>query len=489
MVNEALVTRLTEHKLLGSAPRAELEWLVAHGDRHVFPIGALVTAKGEPAVGLYVIFAGHIAIHLDRGAGSRKIIEWRTGDVTGILPYSRGARPPGASIAEEPTETLLVLAEHFPEMIRECPVVTARLVHNMLDRARHFTSSIHQDEKLISLGKLAAGLAHELNNPASAATRSAQLLASALSDAERAGRALAAARLTDAQLAVIDDVRWLCASSTAPLRRTAMQRADREDEIGEWLAARDIDDVIAAPLSESGVTMEALDLLSGTLAGPALDAALRSIAAGCFVRTLTADVQTASARIYDLVAAVKGFTYMDQAPTSEAVDLRRGLLDTLAVLGAKVRGKSLDVTTDLSEDLPRVAGFGGELNQVWMNLIDNALDAAPDGGHVEVTARREQDRVAVRIVDNGAGIPQDIQGRIFDPFFTTKGVGKGTGLGLDIVRRLLQRCDGEIDVESQPGRTTFRVSLPLAAGMDAMPGTGYPGRQRTARRASGAATR
>ena len=153
---------------------------------------------------------------------------------------------------------------------------------------------------------------------------------------------------------------------------------------------------------------------------------------------------------------------MDRATVPEPVDLVKGLSDTLAVLGSKAKGKSIGVNLNLEKDLPRVQGFGGELNQVWSNLLDNALDALGEGGQIEITARRERDCVVVRIIDNGCGIPVEVRDRIFDPFFTTKPVGKGTGLGLDIVRRLVQRHNGQIDLESTPGRTEFRVTLPVS---------------------------
>jgi signal transduction histidine kinase len=332
----------------------------------------------------------------------------------------------------------------------------------MLDRARHFTSSDLHDEKLVSLGRLAAGLAHELNNPASAAMRSANLLASGHAESEAAARALAGARLSEAQLAAIDRVRAMSAPDASPFQTSAMERSDREDVIGSWLAGHGIDDAIAAQLAETGVTPEALDTLAAVLTGSALEAALRWIAAGCLVRSLAAGLRVSASRIFDLVGAVKGFTYMDQARATEDVDIRRGITDTLAVYGAKVRAKSIKVTVDLPRDVARVRGFGGELNQVWANLINNALDAVHPEGHIEVTAGRELDRVVVHIVDDGPGIPREIQARIFDPFFTTKEVGQGIGLGLDIVRRLLQRHDGEVEVESRPGRTEFRVRLPVA---------------------------
>jgi signal transduction histidine kinase len=365
-------------------------------------------------------------------------------------------------VAEEPTELLAIARELLPEMIRECPVVTATLVHAMVDRARQFTSSDLRDDKLISLGKLAAGLAHELNNPASAVVRSAKMLTESLAASETAARQMGAARLSDAQLAAIDAVRTMCGTAPAAAPLSAIARADREDAIGEWLAAHGGNEACAVPLAETGVTLDALDTLAATVTRDALDSALRWIAAGCLVRTLAAEIETAASRIYDLVGTVKRFTYMDRAPTPEPVDIHFGIAETLTMLGAKTRAKSVEVSVDLPNDLPRAQAIGAELNQVWMNLIDNAIDAVAVGGHVTVTAANEMDHVVVRITDDGPGIPPDIQGRIFDPFFTTKGVGKGTGLGLDIVRRLLQRQEGEIGVDSRPGRTEFQVRLPAA---------------------------
>ena len=189
---------------------------------------------------------------------------------------------------------------------------------------------------------------------------------------------------------------------------------------------------------------------------------LRWAASGCAVRGLASEIQEAALRVSGLVMAIKGFTHMDQIAAAEPVDLGRGLSNTVAVLRAKARSKSAAVSVEVEPGLPPVRGYVGELNQVWANLIDNALDAIPVSGRVDVRAAREGSRVLVRVVDNGAGIPADVRARIFDPFFTTKPVGEGTGLGLDIARRLIQHNDGDVEVESQPGRTEFRVSLPIA---------------------------
>lgn len=459
-----LIDRLAQHKTLGSAPREELAWLVSHGSLRQLKTGDVLSHKGLQVEGLFIVLSGRLAIFIDRGAGLRKIMEWREGDVTGMLPYSRLVTPPGDSTAQEPSEILAVHRDQIPALIRECYEVTSILVHSMLDRARAFTSSDLHDEKMVSLGKLSAGLAHELNNPASAIERDAALLEGKLEDAERATRVLGGSHLTDAQLAAIDEVRKSCLAARVHGVRSPIEEAEREEAIADWLAERGLDTSTAEALADTSVTFEALNVLAGTVNGPALNAVLRWAAAGCSVRGIASEIQDAAARITDLVTAIKGFTHMDQAPVAEPVDLMQSLSNTVAVLRSKARAKSASVVIDVKPNLPRACGFVGELNQIWVNLIDNALDAVPSSGRVEVRANREAQRVVVRVVDNGTGIPPQVLERIFDPFFTTKGVGQGTGLGLDIVRRLVRHNDGEIEVESRPGHTEFRVSLPIAEG-------------------------
>lgn len=452
---------LTAHRLVGTAPDAERMWLAERGVMHEFAVGDMVMKKGEQVQRMLILFSGHMVIRVDRGAGSHKIFEWRGGDVGGVMPYSRATSPPNDGVVEEASVLMFLRRDELPELIRECPVVTATCVHVMLDRARKFTSSDLRDEKLISMGKLAAGLAHELNNPASAVVRGAKLLTESIDASEAAARTLGAAGLSAEQLATIDEVRAMCLKAAPTALRSTLGRSEREDEFEEWLKEHDADERCASVFAETGVTIEAVDALAAAVAPDVLNATLKWMAAGSSVRALSAEIETAASRINDLVSAVKGFTYMDHAPTPEPVDIRKGIADTLTMLGGKRRAKSVDVVLALPDDLPRAYAVGAELNQVWMNLIDNALDAVAQNGRVTVTAAREMRHVVVRVTDDGPGIPAEIAGRIFDPFFTTKGVGKGTGLGLDIVRRLLQRHDGEIAVESVPGRTEFQVRLPL----------------------------
>ena len=462
MSTDDLIDALTAHRTLGTVPREELVWLTTHGTvRHV-ATGEVVSTKGTPVEGMFIVLSGHIVLYVDRGSGPQKAIEWRGGDVSGLLPYSRLVAPPGNAVAQEDTTLVAIPRDQLRAMIRECYEVTAILVHTMVDRARMFTSGDLLNEKLLSLGKLSAGLAHELNNPAAAIERGAALLEDRLEEAEQAARVLGAARLDTAQIEALDQLRSSCLATRVSGVRSPLEEAERQEAMADWLEDHGLDPALSDALADTSVTFAALDSVAARVQGPALDAVLRWAASGCAVRGLASEIQEAALRVSGLVMAIKGFTHMDQSTAAEPVDLGRGLSNTVAVLRAKARAKSAAVSVEVEPGLPPVRGYVGELNQVWANLIDNALDAIPVSGRVDVCAAREGSRVLVRIVDNGAGMPEEVRARIFDPFFTTKPVGQGTGLGLDIARRLILHNDGLVEVESQPGRTEFRVFLPVA---------------------------
>lgn len=461
MTDSDLISRLVEHRTIGAAPREELEWLASHGSPRAFEAGEVVTAEGEPIDSMWVVLSGHISFYGGRGATRGKIADWYAGDAAGLLPYSRLRISPGEAIAEERTETFQMGREHFPGLLREAPAITTALVHVMLDRARHFTTSYLQDEKMASLGKLSAGLAHELNNPASAAARSAKLLTSSIADACAAARALGAAGLSDEQNAGVMQIQ---SSSVGDKTRlwSALEFGDREDGFEGWLEEHDVDVDLAPALAETALTAADLDELAQQLTPVQLEAAVRWIAAQHSARVLTIELERSAARIHDLVSAVKRFTWMDRVTVAEPVSIAQGLEDTITVLASKTRARSAVIRAEFAPDLPKVRALGGELNQVWHNLLDNALDAISGGGTVEVRAFARRDRVVVEIRDDGDGIPAEVRDRIFDPFFTTKGVGLGSGLGLDIVRRIVVRHNGDIEIESKPGCTVFRIVLPSA---------------------------
>jgi signal transduction histidine kinase len=306
-----------------------------------------------------------------------------------------------------------------------------------------------------------------LNNPASALKRSAASLESSIYKTEAASRALGGASLSPQNLAAIAEIQRACVTTTNPAVRSPLEQEERERSIAEWLKTRGVSSSCAESLAEAEISVGGLEQLAHVLDAKSLDLALNWLAADCSTRKLSWEIQRAATRVYDLVAAVKGFTQMDRGAAPERVNVAAGLADTIVVLASKAKNKGATLTLNADPGLPAAVGFAGELNQVWSNLIDNALDAIGQNGRVELTAVREGHYIAVRVIDDGPGIPQDIVTRIFDPFFTTKPVGKGTGLGLDIVRRLVQRNNGQIDVKSEPGRTEFRVCLPIADAQNA----------------------
>lgn len=456
-----MLERLAAHRTIGAIPRAELEWLASVGHEETIEAGEVLAANTGPVRGLFVVLEGHLSIRVDRGAGPRIVMEWQGGDIAGVLPYSRMQTPPGSVTAETRTTALVIDKSEIPRLIHDCPELTAVLVHVMLDRARVFKSSELLDEKMVSLGRLAAGLAHELNNPASAVERSAKTLAAELARVERATRGICSLNLTDAQWRTIDQIRDARRSSPSAL--APLERADRQDAIDQWLSNHHVEGLAVESLVETGFTTADFDTLNKLVGADKYRTVLEYLAAELTIRQLTSEIDTAATRIHQLVAAVKGFTYVNQQATLQPIAIGKGLSDTITVLRSKAKTKSVDISLQVPNDLPAVEGYGGELNQVWANLLDNAIDATP-GGHVTIRAATTDGQVVVSVADDGPGIPPEIQKRIFDPFFTTKDIGQGTGLGLDISRRIVQRHKGVIDLQTSSKGTEFRVTLPACGG-------------------------
>jgi len=454
-----LINRLASCQPLESVPREQIEWLAARGELRTYPDGTLLREAGAAMEEMFIVLAGRVAWYLEKRGGWRKRGEAGIGRILGPIPYSRFEKSPGRLVVEDDVIAFLLHRSHFPNLIADCPDLTAALVHHMIDRSRENRTAELNDDRLQSIGRIASGLAHELNNPASAAMRHAHSLDRLLTDAEDAARGLAAARLSDAQLEAASAIRKIC--EVLPPTRTALEAADREDDFSEWLSRHAIDPIVADPLAASNLSLETLDRIASEMPPDTVGLVLRWVASGIAVRSVAREIASATGRIHDLVAAVKGFTFMDRDAVPEDVDVARGLGDTLKVLESKLRTKSVTAGLETADNLPRVYGFGSEINQVWQNLIDNAIDAAGTGGHVMITATSRGDAIVVRVADDGPGIPEENRARVFDPFFTTKPVGQGTGLGLDLVRRIVHLHNGDVEFSSQPGRTVFRVRLPV----------------------------
>jgi signal transduction histidine kinase len=454
-----LIERLKSFPRLENIPLKELRWLKENGQFAKYEAGTIVGPKGQPVRKLWIILSGKVAIRVDRGVGPKLVAVWGQGEVTGMLPYSRMKGPPGDNYIEEKAEVLAIDVEIFPRMINQCPSFTAYTVHSMLDRVRNFNTSDLQDEKMTSLGKLSAGLAHELNNPASATVRGAKQILSDLTKMDFASRKFGAANLSEEQLTRLENIRTasLYESEKSPL--SPIQKSDLQDQVTDWLDCQQLNLAFAPPLVDMSINLDDLDNLMETIPAEALDVTLEWLITSFTTHSLAAEIENTATQVYKVVDAVKKFTYMGTVAEREFVDVEPGIRDTLSVLMAKTKSKSADITLEFGTNIPRVYANGGDLNQVWFSLLDNAIDAISSSGKIRIKAFKELKRVIICIIDDGPGIASDMLSRIFDPFFTTKAPGKGTGLGLDITRRLLRRYHGDITVQSQPGQTEFRVSL------------------------------
>ena len=441
-------------------PDDQLDWFISQSQEMHLKAGESYSRQGDPADAMFVILEGQLQ---GRGelAGDTITFHLKAGDVTGVLPFSRMKQFTVSQRAETDSRALRFPASLFPELIQKMPELTKRLVGLMSDRIREVTRLEQQRDRLASLGKLSAGLAHELNNPASAAKRAASQLRTILKKIRDASLELGKRDLTPAQKSEIEKLE---ASFTQPdvVPPDPLTMSDLEDQIDSLLRSHGQNDLwmLAAGLARRNIKPEVVESLFANLDGDTARAALVRIAASVEVASLVHEIESSTSRISDLVGAIKEYTHMDQAPVQN-VDVVKSLETTLTILNHKLK-KGVTVKRDYHNVPLLVNSFGSELNQIWTNIIDNAIDAMHGQGELRVRTYLDGDCVVVEIGDNGPGIPEEVEPHIFEPFFTTKGVGEGTGLGLDTVQRIVKKHRGNIQVDSEPGNTRFQIWLPLA---------------------------
>jgi signal transduction histidine kinase len=411
----------------------------------------VVLRHGEAPEWLLLLLEGEIEFYWANS--SHAIYVFGAGAVLGALPHSRMTHYNGLGRATLSLRMWGIHKRDFAAMLKAIPVLETKLIAIMVDRVREITRLDLREEKLMSLGKLSAGLAHELNNPASAAHRAASQFAEALQSLE--GHAMGLAGQLEA--AKLDELR-VRVGALQPTTLSPLQRSDLEMALADWLELRGIPQPweCAPTLAEAGLDPDWLEALH--LPQASWPAAIGWLEAHLRTHALAQDIELSTERVSRLVNAVKSYTYLDQSPKQE-VDVQRGLEDTLTLFSHRLAGIRLE--RDYDPRLPCIPAYGGELNQVWTNLIENALDAMAGSGVLRLRTVREQETALVEVGDSGPGIPAAIRERIFDPFFTTKAVGAGMGLGLDTVRRIVQRHRGSVRFESQPGDTRFQVRLLL----------------------------
>ncbi|HET6974960.1 MAG TPA: ATP-binding protein [Pyrinomonadaceae bacterium] len=460
------VEALRRVHVFADLPDDQLQWFVDSSEERRFAAGDVIFRKGDQPDRMVVYLEGEVHAYWDEADHDIVYIA-RAGEssteVTGMLPFSRMTEFTVTGYAVTDVRSLWFPVTLFPEIMQRMPLLVQRLVGIMSDRVREATTMDQQQDKLMALGKLSAGLAHELNNPAAGATRAANDLIEVLKELRAADMRLCSHDFTHEQQESIDTFERKAIDHTVTAEQlNSLDQSDREDEVSEWLEAHNVAEPwnLSPNLVEAGIDSAALEQLLGAIPSTATADVLARVNSQLAAAKLASEIKTATARISELVSAIKEYSYMDQAKIQE-LDIHKGLDNTLLILKYKLKKKDIAVTRDYAESLPLIKAYGSELNQVWTNLIVNAVDAMSIGGKLKVRTKREPTDILIEIRDNGAGIPADVRTRIFEPFFTTKQVGEGTGLGLDTVARIVRKHRGNVRFESKPGDTCFQVRLPI----------------------------
>jgi signal transduction histidine kinase len=451
---------------LEDVPADQLQWLIDNSEYRSFAEGEFAFRSGDPIVGMYIVVSGKVKLYyLQKG----EIIEMNLlgpKEISGALPFSRAMKVSvNAKVIQDTTIMTLPITK-FREMVSKYYELTGGLVHVMTNRVRSFTSLQQQNEKMMALGKLSAGLAHELNNPAAAIVRGSESLVQHLQLEPDLFKDMINVQIEAKDVDFVTAKLFEILHREEKPRYTLVQRTEMEDELRDWLDDHKIEcaEDIAQNFLEYHFTCEDMECFDEHIPDQYLSPILNWINTNLVTERMVQDIREAAKRIFELIQSVKNFTHMDQGKGKERIDIHSGLINTLKMMEYKLRKGNIEVVQEWDEKLPKVMALVGELNQVWTNLIDNAVDAMEANGRGKLIIRTELDHgfAKVSIIDNGPGIPSEVKSQIFDPFFTTKEIGKGTGLGLDVVQRIVVgQHHGSVKCTSVPGQTEFIVCLPI----------------------------
>jgi signal transduction histidine kinase len=447
--------------ILEGLPDEVLEWFCDHGTCVELDAGDHMFEPGDPADALWLVVDGTIQGFEEHGGQWLLVATTRRGEVTGMLPFSRMTHYPRYTLAAEPSRVLRLDASLFRGLLNVSEELGRRLVARMSDRVRGDVRLEQQSEKLMALGRLSAGLAHELNNPAAAVRRAAARLSEHRAALPGLVVALVGHHVSEEGLKKLERFRTLARESgTAPAG--TLELSAREGDLADWLSAHGVEGSweAAATFAEAGLTVDDLESMATSLPHEGLTDAIAWLAVGIESDRIVQEIAEAAGRMSEIVASIQSYSQMDRSTEHKPTDVREGLDTTLTMLAFKLKDKAIRLERDYQPDLPRIPANAGQLNQVWTNLIDNAVDAVEEGGSLTLRARRRDQWIEVEVEDNGPGIPEPVRARIFEPFFTTKEVGSGTGLGLSIARRIVGTHEGHIEVRSRPGETVLCVRLP-----------------------------
>lgn len=448
--------------LFASMPDHDLERLCEMvTEIHLKP-GDQLFAEGSPGDMAYIIEEGEIEI-LKASGGKKVLLAVRkSGEVIGEMSLLESAPRFASGKARTDCKLLAISHDQLDDLLNTSPSAARSLLFTITSRLRSTELMLRQSEKMAQLGTLTAGIAHELNNPAAAAQRGTSQLNVEIEHLLETQIALSKLSLSKESWDQLDNLTSIIRESASRHNDIdALERSDREFEVEDWLNSHNIPDAweFAPTIVDLGFSNDQLDDLAKEYAADHLGKVIAWMGASFNSFTLLEEINQGSERISEIVKSLKSYVYLDQAPV-QAVDIHEGLNNTLVMLRHKLK-EGIEVKRDYAEGIPQIQAYGSELNQVWTNIIDNAIDAMNGKGEIKITTRQNGDWVIVDLEDNGPGIPDDIQEEIFSPFFTTKAVGKGTGLGLNISYKIIEKHSGEVKVFSKPGKTRFQVSLPI----------------------------
>jgi signal transduction histidine kinase len=440
----------------------ELQQLMDMAETLSLRAGDILIKQGEPGDSAYVLINGDFEVQKQSGQSLIKIDVRNPGDVVGEMALLSRAPRNATLIAKTDGEVLRIPQEAFEKLVSSSTTAAMAVLHWVMARLTQNESLLHQQEKMAALGTMSAGLAHELNNPSAAAQRSASQLRETQSRWLTLTHQIERVAFQENQTDWLDDfIQEASHRFESPLKLATLERIDLVDQIQVWLEASGVESAweLAPAMVNFGWDSGSLEKLKNNLSPSLFSLCIQWLGTGCLMMGLLSEVLQTTERISQIVRAVKSYTYLDQAPLLE-VDVHEGLENTLVIMQHKLK-KGVTVKRDYSPNLPRIEAYASELNQVWTNIIDNAIDAMNGKGEIRIKTYAEDNRVIVEIIDNGPGIPEEIQSRIFEPFFTTKAPGHGTGLGLHISHDIIaNRHHGQLLVESKPGATRFKVILP-----------------------------
>lgn len=451
---------------LKDVPEEQLQWMLSRGSCLQIPKDEQFFKAGDLIDHLQIMLQGKTRFYREQGGQRLVVGEFEAPRIAGVLPYSRMTQANGFGVTLEDVKMFTLHREHFPEMIREHHELTAAFVHNMTNRVRTFTAFQQQNEKLMSLGKLSAGLAHELNNPSAAVVRSAQELKKHLTAIPTSFKQVISIRMSEEEVDAVNELLFQKIDALSNVQELSlMDRTEREDDLAAFLEDQGVEDgyELSENLVEFGFSEDDLQQVLDRTSADHFVPVMHWINNNLVTDRMVSEIEEASNRISELVSSVKSYSHMDQSQDKQAVDVHHGLKSTMTMLAHKVKKQSLTVEKDLQADLPKIQGYPGELNQVFTNILDNAIDALEGIEQAKLRIKTTFDGEFVRIYihDNGPGIPTDVLNKIFDPFFTTKAIGKGTGMGLDVVKKIVDRHRGKVEVASSPGSTEFCICLPI----------------------------